>query len=126
MELESGVSKVEPAGRSVAPAGRVASPWVSLGIGGVVLVLSIMSREWFNICVGAGFFCMFLGVAVAATSARRWSRVVTVVVAAVGCGLALTSVAIAPSVLDRLAGALLLAAVLLGVLRPHAARPPRL
>lgn len=74
-----------------------------------------MSRELFSICLGAGFFCMFLGLTVAATSVHRWSRVVTVVVGGVGCGLALTAVAIAPSVLDRLAGALLFAAVLLGV-----------
>ncbi len=121
--MESGGSNIEPAGRSVAPTGRRASPWVSLGIGGVALVFSIMSRELFSICLGAGFFCMFLGLTVAATSVHRWSRVVTVVVGGVGCGLALTAVAIAPSVLDRLAGALLFAAVLLGVVRPHAARP---
>lgn len=121
--VESGGSNVEPAGRSVAPTGRGDRPWVSLVIGGVALVLCVISRQLISIFLGAGCFCLFLGFAVAATAPRRWSRVVTVVVAAVGCGLALTAVAIAPTVLYRLAGAFLLAAVLLGVLRPHAARP---
>lgn len=122
--MESDGSNIEPAaGRSVAPAGRGANPWVSLIGGGVVLVLFVISGQLFGIFVGAGFFCLFLVFALAATSPRRWSRVVTVVVAAVGCGLALTAVAIAPTVLDRLAGAFLLAAALLSVRRPRAARP---
>ena len=96
---------------------------MSLGIGGVALVLCVLSRQLVNIFLGAGFFCLFLGLALAGTSPRGWSRVVTVVVAAAGCGSALTAVAVAPTVLDRLAGACLFAAVLLGALRPSAARP---
>ena len=122
--MESNESNIEPAaGRSVAPAGRGGSPWVSLGFGGVALVLCIISGQLVSIFEGAGFFFLFLGFALAATAPHRWSRVVIVVVAAVGCGLALTVVAIAPTVPDRLAGSFLLAAVLLGVLRPRAARP---
>lgn len=124
VELESDESNIEPAaGRTVAATGRGDSSWVSLGIGGVAFVLCIISGQWVSIFLGAGFFCLFLGPALAATSPHRWSRVVTDVIAAAGCGFAFTAIAIAPTVADRLAGAFLLAAVLLGLRRPRAAQP---